>query len=90
MVILDQIIPGSGAITPIAGTLVARAYSRKEEYAADEHGAELLERTGQSKQLMIDTLTWLMQTSGSDSGGFFATHPGTEDRIAALKKVSAR
>ena len=24
------------------------------------------------------------------SGGFFATHPGTEDRIDALKKVSAR
>ena len=90
MVILDQIIPGSGAVTPIAGTLVARAYSRKEEYAADEHGAEILERTGRSKQVMIDTLTWLMQTAGSDSGGFFATHPGTEDRIDALKKVSAR
>jgi Zn-dependent protease with chaperone function len=90
MVILDQLIPGSGAVTPIAGTLVARAYSRKEEYAADEHGAELLKRTGKSKQVMIDTLTWLMQTAGSDSGGFFATHPGTEDRIAALKKVSSR
>jgi Zn-dependent protease with chaperone function len=90
MVILDQIIPGSGALTPIAGTLVARAYSRQEEYAADRHGAELLERTGHSKQVMIDTLTWLIQAAGSDSGGFFATHPGTEDRIAALKKVSAR
>ena len=41
-------------------------------------------------QEMIDTLTWLIQAAGSDSGGFFATHPGTEDRIAALKKVSAR
>ena len=90
MVILDQIIPGSSAVTPIAGTLVARAYSRKEEYAADQHGAELLERTGRSRQVMIDTLTWLMQTAGSDSGGFFATHPGTEDRVDALKKVSAR
>lgn len=90
MVILDQLIPGSGALTPIAGTLVSRAYSRNEEYAADKHGAVLLERTGKSKQLMIDTLTWLMQTSGSDSGGFFATHPGTEDRIEALKKASAR
>ena len=29
MVILDQIIPGSGALTPIAGTLVSRAYSRQ-------------------------------------------------------------
>lgn len=89
VVILDQIIPGSGALTPIAGTLVSRAYSRQEEYAADKHGAELLERTGRSKQLMIDTLTWLMQASGPDSGGFFATHPGTEDRIEALEKVSA-
>lgn len=90
MVILDQIIPGSGALTPIAGALVSRAYSRREEYAADKHGAELLERTGQSKQLMINTLTWLMQMSGPDGGGFFATHPGTEDRIDELKKVSAR
>jgi Zn-dependent protease with chaperone function len=90
VVLLDQIIPGSSALTPIAGALVSRAYSRREEYAADAHGAELLERTGKSKQQMIDTLTWLMQQSGPDSGGFFATHPGTDDRIAALKKVSAR
>lgn len=90
MVILDQIIPGSSALTPVAGALVARAYSRKEEYAADRHGAELLERTGKSRQQMIDTLTWLMQQSGSDTGGFFATHPATDDRIDALKKLSAR
>ena len=90
MVILDQIIPGSGNLTPIAGALVTRAYSRKEEYAADRHGAELLERTGRSKQLMIDTLTWLLQTAGSDSGGFFATHPATTDRIDALRSASAR
>jgi Zn-dependent protease with chaperone function len=90
MVILDQIIPGSGAITPIAGALVSRAYSRKEEYAADRHGVELLKRTGQSPQIMVDTLTWLMQMSGSGGGGFFATHPATGDRIDALRQASAR
>ncbi len=47
MILLDQIFPGSGNLTPIAGTLVQRAYSRKEEYAADKHGVELLERVGQ-------------------------------------------
>jgi Zn-dependent protease with chaperone function len=83
--VLDQIFPGSGAITPIAGQLIARGYSRREEYAADRHGAELLERTGQSRQIMIDTLTWLMQVSGPSKGGFFSTHPGTEDRIQALR-----
>lgn len=67
-----------------------RVYSRKEEYEADKHGVELLKRTGQSTQLMVDTLTWLMQTAGSGGGGFFATHPATEDRIDALRRVSAR
>ena len=86
MVLLDQIIPGSGNLTPIAGQLIARSYSRKEEYEADKHGAEILQRAGYSKDVMINTLTWLTQTEGASGGGFFATHPGTEDRIAALKK----
>jgi Zn-dependent protease with chaperone function len=85
VVILDQIFPGSGQITPVAGTLVARKYSRDEEYAADAHGAELLQRTGQRKGLMTETLTWLVQVSGPSPGGFFSTHPGTTERIAALR-----
>jgi Zn-dependent protease with chaperone function len=87
MIILDQLIPGSGAITPIAGELVARGYSRREEYEADRHGVELLRRIGKPKELMIDTLTWLMQGAGSGGGGFFATHPATGDRIEALKNM---
>src|SRR5262245_12244646 len=87
MIILDQILPGSGSITPIAGELVARGYSRREEYAADRHGVELLRRIGRPKEQMIDTLTWLMQVSGPSGGGFFATHPATGDRIEALRKM---
>jgi Zn-dependent protease with chaperone function len=86
-IILDQIFPGSGAITPIAGELVARGYSRNEEYAADRHGAEILERAGYPRQIMIDTLSWLMQTTGGSKGGFLATHPGTSDRIEALQNA---
>jgi predicted Zn-dependent protease len=85
-VLLDQIIPGSGAITPIAGELIARSYSRKEEYAADRHGAAILQRAGYSKDVMVNTLSWLEQTEGASGGGFFATHPATGDRIDALKK----
>ena len=86
-VILDQIFPGSGAIAPIAGELVFRGYSRREEYAADAHGVQILERTGHSRQLMVDTLNWLIQTTGGSKGGFLATHPGTSDRIEALQKA---
>lgn len=88
MIILDQIIPGSGALTPIAGELVARSYSRNEEYAADRHGVDILKRAGLSGDIMVNTLTWLMQTSGDGKSGFFATHPATGDRIEALRKLN--
>ncbi len=86
-IILDQIIPGGGQIAPIAGALISRSYSRKEEYEADQHGVTLLKRIGQPKEVMINTLTWLMQTEGTGGGGFFATHPATGHRIEALRKL---
>jgi predicted Zn-dependent protease len=87
IIILDQILPGSGAITPIAGSLIARGYSRREEYEADRHGVELLRRVGRPKEIMINTLSWLVQTSGPSGGGFFATHPATGERIEALRRL---
>jgi Zn-dependent protease with chaperone function len=42
--LLEQILPGSGAIAPLAGTLIARGHSRTEEYAADRHAIVLLRR----------------------------------------------
>ncbi len=87
-VLLDQVFPGSGLFTPIAGTLVARAYGRTEEYEADLHGVELLHRLGRPKEVMIDTLTWLMQDAGPSGGGFFSTHPATGDRIDRLRRMA--
>jgi len=87
-IILDQIFPGTGQVAAIPGALITRSYSRKEEYEADKHGVTLLNRIGQPKEVMINTLTWLMQTEGSGAGGgFFATHPATGDRIEALRKL---
>jgi predicted Zn-dependent protease len=89
VILLEQLIPGSSAVTPIAGALIANSYSRSEELEADRHGVEILRRAGYSKQVMIDTLTWLMRTSGGGSGGgFLSTHPGTEARIDALRKLA--
>jgi predicted Zn-dependent protease len=86
-VLLDAVgVPGAGLV-PIAGQLlVERPYSREAEYAADRHGAEILQRTGRDgKAMMADTLTWLMQEEGAGSGGFFATHPATPDRIQRVR-----
>lgn len=86
MIILDQIFPGSGRITPVAGALITSGYSRTEEYAADRHGVDILTRAGYSKNIMIDALTWLLQTEGASAGGMLASHPGMQERIDALKK----
>jgi Zn-dependent protease with chaperone function len=88
MIILDKFFPGSGKITPVIADLgVMRPFSRKEEYEADAHGVDILRRSGyDGKQIMSRTLTWLLQTSGP-SGGFFATHPGTEDRIQRVHNL---
>ena len=87
--LLQQLFPGSGALTPIAGTLIARSYGRKEEYEADRHAVEILRRAGYSKETMIDALTWIRRVSGADAGGggFLSTHPALDDRIAELKRL---
>ncbi len=87
-VLLDQLFPGSGQLTPIAGNLVIRAYGRQEEYEADRHGVVLLRKLHPNgKEMMVDTLTWLQQTTGSSAGGFFATHPTTDDRIDRVRNM---
>ncbi|HEY7559573.1 MAG TPA: M48 family metallopeptidase [Candidatus Binatia bacterium] len=87
VVLLEELLPGSGAVTPIVGELIARGYSRSEEYAADRHGVEILRRAGYSKQIMVDALAWVNRTSGGGGGGFLSTHPATEDRIAELRRI---
>jgi putative metalloprotease len=88
--ILEQVIPQAAIITPIAGTLITRAHSRSEELEADRHAVTLLKRVGSSKKALENTLAWLASISGGgDGGGWFATHPGTNDRIQALRELPA-
>ena len=87
VVLLEQLIPGSSAVTPIAGTLITKGYSRSEEYEADQHGVEILRRAGYPKEVMTDALAWVMQISGRGGGGFLSTHPALEERIETLKRM---
>jgi predicted Zn-dependent protease len=86
--LLEQIFPGSGAIAPLAGTLIARGHSRTEEYAADRHAVVLLRRAGYPREIMIETLGWIQRSSSDQQpGGFLSTHPALNERISALKKM---
>ena len=84
--LLEQLLPGSSALTPLAGTLIARSYGRSEEYAADRHAIEILKRAGYPKEIMIDTLSWIRRAGSDSSGGFLSTHPALDDRIAELRR----
>ncbi len=83
--LLEKVFPGSGAIAPIAGTVVTGHYTRPMELAADRHAIKLLQRAGYSKNTMVNTLAWLMQLNGDTGGGIFATHPAISERIQALQ-----
>jgi Zn-dependent protease with chaperone function len=82
---LQQLFPGAGALAPIAGELIARSYSRNEEYAADRHALDILRQSGYPKDDLIDALTWIRRTSGSGRGGFLSTHPAIDDRIETIR-----
>ena len=88
VLILGQIIPGSGLIAPtVAKLAVQQPFSRQEEYQADEHAVDILNRAGYNgKQIVAGILTWLLQTSGP-SGGFLTDHPGTEERIKRIQQL---
>ncbi len=88
-VLLDQILPGSGTITPLIADIgVLRPYSRQEEYEADVHAVDILNRAGYNgKKIMTDTLAWLMQTSGPSGGTFLSQHPGTEERVKKIQSL---
>lgn len=85
--LLEKFVPGSGAVAPIAGTLITGHYTRPMELAADRHAVKLLQRAGYSKATMINTLAWLMRQHGDSGGGIFATHPATSERIQALQTL---
>jgi predicted Zn-dependent protease len=85
--LLEQVFPGSGALAPLAGNLVVGNYTRPQELEADRHAVTILRRAGYSKNVMIGALNWIMQAEGNSGGGFLSTHPATDERIRALKRL---
>src|ERR1700730_18424875 len=78
MILLDQIFPGSGKLTPIAGVLVANSYSRQEDHAADLHGVDILTRAGYSKAVMVNPLPCILKMWGAIYHAMLTTYPVTK------------
>jgi predicted Zn-dependent protease len=67
------------------------AYDRGDEMAADKSGVELANAAGYAPTGLGDFLTRLSERNKDlkDRSGLFASHPETDARLAALKKVIA-
>ncbi|MEH1790049.1 M48 family metalloprotease [Nostoc sp.] len=60
--------------------------SRQNEFEADQRGLRTLTRTGYSQSAMVSFMQKLLKKGGS-APTFLSTHPGTSDRIDALRRA---
>ena len=87
--LLEKVFPGSGAVAPIAGTLIESSYSRPQEFEADRHGVTILRRAGYSKEVMVRALTWIMQLQGQQRRRFPIDPPGNRRAHSCSKTALA-
>jgi Zn-dependent protease with chaperone function len=79
-------VSGSGAIVIAGRTLLASAYSRQAEASADAFAASVMRGLGRSPRPLGE---FLLRLTGQENDGpvaLLASHPLTQDRLAALKK----
>jgi Zn-dependent protease with chaperone function len=89
------------AFIPVVGSLVSwgvaaasflalPAYSRSQESDADARAVEILRGMGHQApvETMTDALQTLLGRYGDKGGGILDSHPGTAERIAALRRLN--
>jgi hypothetical protein len=88
-----SLIPGVGGLIAssailVAGMLALPAYSRSQEAEADDKAVEILLAAGDADAAgtMIHAFRVLLARHGAKGGGLLDTHPGTEDRLEAMRK----
>jgi len=84
---------GQAAIQ-VGGTAVFAHFSRADEVQADEGGLQNVMRVGIDPRGMLTFFEKLVSEDQGASGGpvasWFSDHPGTEDRIADVKRILAQ
>jgi metalloprotease len=73
----------AGQLGALGQAVINAQFSQAEEKQADQYGLEFLKRNGYSAKAAPAALRKL----GGGGGGFLASHPGSEERAAALEKA---
>lgn len=71
-----------GSIDDMTQTLTNNGYGRGLESDADKTAVALLKKSGYNPAALLRVLEQLKAKSSSARGGFFATHPDTDERIS--------
>jgi hypothetical protein len=82
-------VGGSGAVIVAGRALIASAYSRDAEASADAFAGRIMRGLGRSPRPLGE---FLMRMTGAEQGGMIAllaSHPLSQDRLAALKAADA-
>ncbi len=94
ILIIGRILPGIGVLIANALTsMLAARLSRSDEYEADAYAAALLSKAGIGIGPQISLFGKLEELTKSRKGvvpAWLMSHPATEDRIAALRKLEAK
>ena len=94
MMLIGRCVPFVGPwIAGLLTNLLAARLSRGDEYEADEYAAALLAKAGIGLAPQISLFEKLDEMTNSRSGmapAWLMSHPKTEERIAALRKLEAK
>lgn len=74
----------SGSVDDIVGTMVAKGYSRNQEYAADATAKDILTSAGYDSRALDAVLRVMEKKIPSGASGFGSTHPSASDRLSSL------
>ena len=92
--VLSRFLPGIGGwIASLLTSLLAARLSRSDEYEADEYAAALMVKAGLGvgpQISMFEKLDAMTRARGGTAPAWLMSHPKTDDRIAALRRLQER
>jgi predicted Zn-dependent protease len=66
--------------------MIKSGYLQPQEFEADSFAVKLLAAAGYSPSGLFEMLKILQNTQQNQGGGFFASHPAANERIANIQK----
>src|SRR5262245_292786 len=87
--VLGLLVPGLSLADLIINPLIVRAFSRDQEIAADLKAVDLIQAMGHEtpRRTLAEALRAAAAINGPTPGGWFATEPPLEQRLAVLEPL---